>query len=132
MMSRRQAVEGKNLEGERKIDEPEAQWSFKRIAIFTSIVGVLLFAIFYYFQLKSGEILGESAENTDKNGPQIQIPTKNDVDDILEDAQDNISNIDPNDIVSSQPQIQQAIDQLEKLTNKDNFKENFCSALCPQ
>lgn len=129
-MSRRESVEKKKLDAEEKKDDPEAQWSIKRIAIFTSIIGILIFAIFYYFQLKSGDILGESAENIDKNGPQIEIPSQEDIEDILDEAEENVSNINPNDIVSSQPQIQQAIEQLEKLTSKDNFKKTFCSALC--
>lgn len=131
-MRRRERIIKGNIEPEKKEQEIESQWSLKRIAIFTSIVGILIFAIFYYFQLKSGDILGEQDENRDKNGPQIEIPSKDDVDDILEETEENISNINPNDIVSSQPQIQKAIEQLEKLTNKDNYKETFCSTVCAQ
>lgn len=120
-------------EGKEKkdIENEDVHWSFKRIAILTSILGLVLFAVFYYFQVKTGEILGEKDAST-TGGPQIEIPSKADVDDILEGAQDNISNIDANDIVSSQPQIQQAIEQLEKLTNRDNFKETFCSTICSE
>lgn len=113
-------------------NEIEAEWSIKRIAIFSSIVGLLIFGIFYFFQVKNGEILGEEDTSSKIGGPQIEIPSKDDVDEILEDAEENISNINPEDIVSSQPQIQNAIEQLEKLTNRDNFKETFCSTVCSE
>lgn len=119
------------LESEKKpAENDDIHWSKKRIVIFTSIIGIIIFAIFYFFQLRFGEVLGEKDEERNIGGPQIEIPSKDDIDEILEDAEENISNINPEDIVSSQPQIQNAIEQLEKLTNKDNFKETFCSTVC--
>ncbi len=115
---------------ERKKVEDEAHWSIKRILIFTSILLTLAFAVWYFFQLRQGEILGEQDMSTDGSGPQIGLPSQDDVSAILESAEENISNIDTNDIISSQPQIQQAIEQLEKLTDKDNFKKNICSSIC--
>jgi len=124
-------IKGEILESEKKHEEnDDIHWSKKRIAVFTSIIGIIIFAIFYFFQLRFGEVLGEKDEDRNIGGPQIEIPSKDDVDEILQDAEEDISSIDANDIISSQPQIQNAIEQLEKLTNRDNFKETFCSAIC--
>jgi hypothetical protein len=129
-------IKGEILESEKKHEEnDDIHWSKKRIAVFISIIGIIIFAIFYFFQLRFGEVLGEKEEkdmSSNVGGPQIQIPSKYDVDEILQDTEENISNIDANDIISSQPQIQNAIEQLEKLTNRDNFKETFCSVICSE
>lgn len=126
-------IKGEILESEKKPGEnDDIHWSKKRIVIFSSIVGVIILAIFYIIQLRTGEILGEKDEDRNIGSPQIQVPSKEEVGDILEDAEKNISNIDTDDIVSSQPQIQNAIEQLEKLTNRDYFKESFCSTVCSE
>jgi len=131
-MRKKENIKGKEVDLEKKIDDVESQWSFKRIIIFSSIILALLFFAFYFFQARAGDVLGEKDMTTNSKGPQISIPKKEDVDEIVESAEENISNIDPNDIVKSQPQIQDAIKQLEKLTNKDNFKESLCSSICSE
>ncbi len=108
----------------------EAQWSIKRIAIFTLLLALVGFLAWYFIQARSGDVLGEVDKNRSSSSPQIEIPKQEDIDEIIKDAEENIANINANDIVSSQPQIQQAIEQLEKLTDKDNFKKAFCSAIC--
>lgn len=119
-------------ESKKNEEVDESQWNIKRIAIFTSILALLGFLVFYFIQARTGDVLGEVDKNRGSSGPQIEIPTQEDVNEIIKDAEENISNIDANDIVSSQPQIQQAIEQLEKLTDRDNFKKVFCSAICSE
>lgn len=120
----------KKLKSKIKDGEIEARWSIKRIAIFSSIMAILLFGIFYYFQLKKGDVLGETDMTSRIVGPQIDLPTRENIDEILENAERDISNINANDIISSQPQIQDVIKQLEKLTSGNNIKEVVCSAIC--
>lgn len=118
------------LKSKIKDSDVEARWSIKRIAIFSSIMAILLFGIFYYFQLKKGDVLGEEDMTSRTVGPQIDLPTRESINEILENAEEDISNINANDIISSQPQIQDAIKQLEKLSSGDNFKEVLCSVVC--
>jgi len=134
-MRRKRIEEEKKEKREIKIeDEIESRWSLKRILVFVLIIFAVLFFIFYFFQVRaSTSVLGDSDRAEDiGGGPQIDIPSQNDINVILGEAEDNIANIDPQDIVSSQPQIQATIEQLEKLVNKDNFKESFCSAICSE
>lgn len=121
-----------SIEEKEEKDKDDAQWSIKRIAIFLAILALIIFGLIFFFQARSGEILGEQHVISENPGPQIKAPSKDDIGYILKDAEKSIENIDINDIVSSQPQIQNAIDQLEKLTSKDNFKETFCSTVCAE
>lgn len=112
-------------------EDDEFQWSIKRIAIFFSILGIIVFIIYSVLTARFGEVLGEN-DMSSSSGPQITLPSKDNIDDILKDAEDNVANIDANDIVGSQPQIQNAIEQLEKLTSQDGIKKAFCSSLCSE
>lgn len=134
-MRRKRIEEEKKEKRENKLeDEIESRWSVKRILVFVLIIIAIIFFIFYFFQVRSSSsVLGDSdmAEGIG-DSPQIDIPSQNDINVILGEAEENIANIDPQDIVSSQPQIQATIEQLEKLVNKDNFKESLCSAICSE
>ncbi len=114
------------------VEEYESQWSLKRILIFLSILGVILFIIYYIFTARFGEVLGEKDIGSTSIGPQIELPSKDNIDDILKDAEENVANIDANDIIGSQPQIQDAIKQLQKLTSEDGIKKAFCSSVCSE
>ena len=111
-------------------DEIEEHWSIKRILIFSSFLALIGFGVFYFFSLKSKAVLGEADNAARVNSAQIEIPNAENIDEIIGGAEESIANIDANDIVSSQPQIQNAIKQLEKLTNQDNFKDTLCSTIC--
>jgi len=114
---------------EEVIDE---HWSFKRILIFSSFLALIGFGVYYFFSLKSKAVLGEADNAARVNSAQIELPNAENIDEIIGGAEESIANIDANDIVSSQPQIQNAIEQLEKLTNRDNFKDTFCSTICSE
>jgi len=124
--------EDKRLKQKSADEEAETRWSLKRIAIFLSIVGVILFALFYVFEQKTGNVLGEKDLTSSTDRPQISLPNRENIEDILETAQDSISKIDTNDIVSSQPQIDNAINELKKLTQEDNIKKSICATICSE
>lgn len=118
------------IKDKKNSEDDEAQWSLKRIVLFLSILGVILFFLYYFITVRVGSVLGEKDIVSKTNGPQINLPQKNDIENLLRSVEESVSQINTEDIVSSQPQIQDAIKQLEKLTNKDNFKEMFCSSIC--
>ncbi len=122
--------EDEKIKDKKNSEDDEAQWSLKRIAFFLSILGVILFFLYYFITVRVGSVLGEKDIVSKTNGSQINLPKKNDIENVLRSVEESVSQINTEDIISSQPQIQDAIKQLEKLTNKDNFKEMFCSSIC--
>lgn len=129
-MSRRKRREQEDEEVEEKVKEVVAKWSIKRIVIAIVIVFLAISSIYYYFSLKSYSTNSEKViEKKDK--PQIEIPSKEKVNTIIEDAQKSLEHIDTNDIVKSQPQIEKIIKDLQELTSSSrSAKDIVCSAVC--
>lgn len=129
-MSRRRKREHQDEEVEEKVKEVVAKWSLKRIGIAIVVVFLAVASIYYYFSLKSFSTNSEQVSEK-KDKPQIEIPSKDKVSTIIEDAQKSLEHIDTNDIVKSQPQIEKIIKDLQELTSSSrSAKDIVCSAVC--
>lgn len=105
-------------------------WSIARIiiAIFVLIVviGGGILGVNYLFS--SGKVLGSSAE---KKEPQIEIPDEKKVQRILEKAKKDLSEIDPKNVITSQPQIQKIINDLSNISGSSNSARRLiCESIC--
>ncbi len=119
----------KKVEEERVEDEVVMRWSKNKIAIATVVVVLIIFGGLYAISLMSQnpKVLGE--KSVDK--PKIKLPDENDVEEILENAQDELSNINAKDILQSQPKIKKIIDDLTSLTGSSvSAKSLICDSLC--
>ncbi len=129
-MTRRRRHEKEDEEIDEKVKEVVAKWSLKRIGIAIVLVFLAAASLFYYFSLKSYSTNSEEV-NEKKDKPQIEIPSKDKVNTIIEDAQKSLEHIDTNDIVKSQPQIEKIIKDLQELTTSSrSAKDIVCSAVC--
>lgn len=121
-----------NFEGE-LIREAEvvARWSKKRIAI-AAVVAVLVLGggvlgLQSFFQ-GTKEVLGK---NTTQDKPQIKIPDQKKIQDIIDTAKQDLSNINPQNVIESQPQIKKIINDLEHITGSSSSAKNLiCDTIC--
>ena len=121
-----------NFENE-LIQEAEivTHWSKNRIAIAAAVATVVvaggILGVQSLFESKKG-ILGS---NTTQNKPQIQIPDQEKLQEIIETAKQDLSNINPQNIIESQPQIQKIIRDLENITGSSSSAKNLiCGTIC--
>lgn len=112
----------------------EEKWSITRLAIGAFVLLVIIGAIAYgsliyirEFESEDKNILG--AQETED----AQIPTREDVQEVLQGAQNELRQINPADVVSSQDSIQRIIEDLESLqqTTSDP-KKALCNYICTQ
>ena len=106
-------------------------WSIARIIIALIIVIVVVGGGFLgvkYVAKQSKNVLG-SQEIADK--PQIEIPNERKVQTIIEKAKKDLSEIDPKNIIGSQPQIQKIINDLQNISGASNSARRLvCETLC--
>lgn len=127
-MSRRKLIK-EELEEEIGEAEVITHWSPKRIGIAIFVLVLLVGGSIYVLSLLSQNpnILGERITNR----PQIKIPNERDVGKILDNAQDELSNINARNIIESQPRIKKIIDDLTGLTSSStSAKSLICDSLC--
>lgn len=130
-MSRRRMVKE---ELEERIEEAEVvmRWSTKRIVIATFLVIAIIAGGLYAITLMSQNptrVLGEKAADR----PKIKIPDDNAVEDIISKAKEDLSNINAKNIVSSQPKLQQIINDLTNLTESSKSAKNLiCDVVCKE
>ena len=127
-MSRRSII--KRSEDE-FIEEAEVitHWSGKRIVIATTLVVLIIAGGIYTISLLSQnpKVLGEKISDR----PKIKIPDEKGVQEIIEKAQDELSNINAKNIIESQPRIKKIIDDLTNLTgSSSSAKSLICDSLC--
>lgn len=131
-MSRRSII--KDTE-EEVVKEAEVvmRWSKKRIVIATFLCLLLIAGGIYGL-----EELGKNASNvlgakTQNDHPQIKLPDRTNVDQVIENAKKDLSNINAKNIIESQPQLQRVIDDLTHLTGSSSSARNLiCDTLCKQ
>lgn len=124
------------IKREEKEEAQEAEivtrWSIPKIVIAVGLLALVVMLGVYAFEGSSASsegVLGATEKGEDS--PKIQLPTKEKVEQIVEEAKESIANIDAENIVDSQPQIKKAIEDLEKLTTSDtNAKKAVCDAVC--
>ena len=105
------------------------RWSKKRIVIATFLVVCIivggLYAILLLNENKS-RVLG-----TVINRPQIKIPKERDIQEVIENAKNELSNINAKNVIESQPQLQKIINDLTHLTGSSSSAKNLiCDAIC--
>jgi len=128
-MSRRRKEE--NNVDESLSDEVEVvmRWSKKRIGIATVIVVLVIVVGLYLLSLmgeRSSSILGETVRQ-----PQIKIPNELNIEEVIENAKDDLADINADNIIESQPKIHQIIQNLTNLTNASgSAKTIICDAIC--
>lgn len=121
----------RNDSDEEDIQDVNLKWSKRRILIAVTLVALVFGGIVYALSLDRGAAVLGVGEKNNENAPQIEIPSQEEVVDIIEQAKENLSNINVNDVVSSQPQIQKVISDLEQLTKTDkNAKNAVCNMVC--
>jgi hypothetical protein len=111
--------------------EVVVRWSKKRIAIAVivaaAVIGGGVLGVQSFFQ-GTKEVLGK---NTTQDKPQIQIPDQKKIQDVIDTAKQDLSNINPQNIIESQPQIQKIINDLEHITGSSSSAKNLiCDTIC--
>lgn len=127
-MSRRKKIQD-NIDDEIQEAEIVTRWSKNRIAIALFLTIAIILGGIYAISLLSQnpKVLGDRT----RKEPQIKIPDERDVEEVIENAQDELSNINAQNIIENQPQIKKIIDDLTSLTNSSNSaKDLICDSLC--
>lgn len=105
------------------------RWSTKRIVVATFLVLCIIGGGLYGIALLSQNkpiVLGTST-----NRPQIKLPSERSVQDIIDNAKNELSNINTKNIIESQPRLQKVIDDLSHITGSTSSAKNLiCDALC--
>jgi flagellar basal body-associated protein FliL len=106
------------------------RWSKKRIFIAIVIVIFIVSGGIYVASLvtqNAVRVLG--ARTPDK--PEIQVPNEKNVQNVIDSAKQNLSNINAKNIVESQPKLKKIIDDLTNLTGStSSAKSLICDTLC--
>jgi len=126
-MSRRRAIK----DAEEIIDEAEVimRWSIKRIVIATILVVLIIVGGIYAISLLSQnpKVLGERTISR----PRIKIPDEKNIEEVIDKAQIELSNINAKNLIESQPRIKKIIEDLTNLTGSSNSaKSLICDSLC--
>lgn len=121
----------RKIKEEEEIQEAEivTHWSAKRIGVAILILVLLVgFGIFSLSLLsKNPKILGEKTLDR----PKIEIPNEKNVEEIIEKAKDELSDINAKNLIESQPRLKKIIDDLTGLTGSSTSAKNLiCDSLC--
>lgn len=127
IMRRRRKIK----EEEEEIREAEiiSHWSPKRIGIALLFLFLVVGGGIYIISLlsRNPNVLGQKAPTE----PRIKIPDERDIEDILERAEEELSNVNAENIIESQPKLKKIIDDLSSLTSASNSaKKLICESLC--
>lgn len=117
------------IEGE----EVESNWDLRKIAlgvVVISIIGLLGIIALSRFDkpsfLNENKTLGVSNRNEDV----VEPPSTKEVEKIINETREAITNISPENLISSQAAIQKMISNLEILQGKKDVKDVICDAIC--
>lgn len=126
-MGRRKAIK----EAEEIIEDAEVvmRWSGKRIVIATSLVVLIIAGGIYAISLLSQnpKVLGEKAPDK----PKLKLPSERRIEKILDQAQEELSNVTAKNLVDSQPRLKKIIEELTNLTgSSSSAKSLICDSLC--
>lgn len=114
----------------------EKQWDLKRIII--GIIILLSLLLVGFLMLSKADISNEkpkegalgisSRQNQEEKAP--SLPTREDVEKIIVEAKNNLSNITSENLTSSQAAIQKVIADLKTLQGKKEPVDIFCELVC--
>jgi gas vesicle protein len=118
------------LEGE----TVETQWDIKRIVIGIVILAILAsFGALFFFPKKPSSdqaTLGVSSGESSRELP--NLPTQDDVENIVSEAKSALSEITSENLTSSQAAIQKIISDLQKLQENKGAIGAICSLICKE
>ena len=124
-----EASKSKIFEGE----TVETRWDLKKIIIgvvillvFGLLGAIMLTGIGRQSSVSDREALG--VESKDEDAP--SLPTSEDVERIIRETRETISNITADNLTSSQAAIQKMISDLEILQEKKDAKDVICDLVC--
>lgn len=107
------------------------RWSKKRIGIATIIVVLIIAGGIYALSLIGQNTVGVLGTTANSDSPKIKIPDQNGVQDILENAKKDLSNINAKNLVDSQPALRKIINDLTHLTGSStSARDLICDSIC--
>lgn len=114
----------------------ETRWDIKKIAI-GILALILLFIVASYIFLPSNDetqtpnisILGTADDDPPKEDVP-PLPNKEDVENIISNAQSSLSKITADNLTSSQAAIQKVITDLQAISDKKDAVGAFCEVIC--
>ena len=96
------------------------------VVLFVVIIGGGILAVKYFIN-NSKKVLGTANDYS----PQIKIPDENRIKRIIDKAKDDLSEVNPKNLVESQPQIQKIIKDLNNISGSSNSARTLiCESLC--
>lgn len=122
----------KNIKDEREIKEAEIvkNWSKKRIIIAIIVLIILILGIFFVSSLLSQRLNNALVDNK-PDKPEINLPNKEGIQTVLNNAKQQLNNVNAQNVVESQPQIRQIISDLNSLSGASgSAKSLICDTLC--
>lgn len=127
-MSRRRII---NDSKEEMIEDAQVvmRWSGKRIVIATTLVIMTILGGIYAISLLSQnpKVLGEKTVSE----AQIKLPDEEGIQEIIDKAKQDLSDVNAKNLIESQPRIKKIIDDLTNLTGSSNSaKSLICDNLC--
>lgn len=115
----------------------ETRWDIKRIliglvivAFLVSLGALMLFPNDQNKKTGAGGTLGISSDTNQANKELPSLPIKEDIEKILVEAQNTLSQITSENLTSSQGAIQKLISDLEKLKEKNEPIDIICDLVC--
>lgn len=129
-MSRRSIIKDTEEEVVREA-EIVMRWSAKRIVVATVLCLALIIGGIYAISLLSQNASEGLRSNSSIDHPQIAVPDEKSVQNVIDTAKKDLSNISAKNIVESQPRLQKVIDDLTHLTgSSSSAKSLICDTLC--
>jgi hypothetical protein len=112
----------------------ESYWDVKKIAVGLVFLAIIIIAGSYllkFFETNSSKsnVLGVS-ENEVKDAP--PLPDKDDIENIIENAKESLSEITSENLTSSQAAIQRIITDLKSLQGESGAVGVICSLMCKE
>lgn len=109
------------------------KWSPTKLLIGLTIFMVVFGAGAYFFlsYKRHQEDMGNNILGIAQNKPEEELPTEEDIEETLENLQQELNNVNPGNLFSSQDSINKMITDLESLRKSSTDpKAAFCSAIC--
>ena len=115
----------------------ETRWDLRKLAIGVVILILLFIAGAYIFlpnnqsasQNDSG-VLGISSNSSSSKKDIPPLPSKDDIQNIITNAQSSLSQITADNLTSSQAAIQQIITNLQEIQSSKSATNVFCDLVC--
>ena len=109
----------------------ETEWNLKKIGAGLLVAALLFIAVAYILFPKGGSNLSKGTLGGSTSvSPTPTLPTKEDVQNVITNAKDTLSQITSDNLTSSQAAIQKIISDLQGLQGKSGAVGVFCDLVC--